>query len=277
MVTPDPSRSLPSSWRDHADRPVDRPDPPSIDATPFYLPIGEFQGDTYRRNAFAAHTETEIDALVGRLELQPGERILDVGCGDGRHLRSLARRGIGGVGIDVSPALVAAARDAAAVESSGWPDGVEVRFEVADARALPPADTLGGPFDAAWTLCQGAFGTSRDTDPAVLGRLVAAVPQGGRVAVTAFHALFAARHLVDGDAFDPVHLHHHQTSEVRGPDDARASFDLWTAAYTVPELVRLASDAGLRVDSVSGCEPGRYGDSSVALDDPELLLVGARR
>jgi poly(A) polymerase len=40
-----------------------------------------------------------------------------------------------------------------------------------------------------------------------------------------------------GDAFDPVHLVHHQVSEVRGPDHARRRFDLWTASYTVRDAV----------------------------------------
>jgi SAM-dependent methyltransferase len=36
--------------------------------------------------------------------------VLDVGCGPGRHVHALARRGVLGVGVDVSPAAVALAR-----------------------------------------------------------------------------------------------------------------------------------------------------------------------
>jgi hypothetical protein len=99
------------------------------------------------------------------------------------------------------------------------------------------------------------------------------------VVVTVFHALFAARHLAPGDAFDPVHGTHHQVSEVHGPDHQRRRFDLWTAAYTVREAARLLADAGLEVLSVRGVEPGAYGrraDGEVALDDPELLLLARR-
>jgi SAM-dependent methyltransferase len=263
------------SWRDHEDRPVDVPDVPPADAEPFYLPIGEFQGADYRRNAFAAGTGEELAALRDLVGLRAGTCVLDVGCGDARHLRAATRDpGIRGIGVDVSPALVAAGRSAAAAE------GIEVDLRVADARELPAVlgDRLGA-LDVAWSLCQGALGTSPATDPTVLAGLGAAVRPGGDVVVTLFHALFAARHLTPGDAFDPVHLVHHQVSEVRGPDHTRRRFDLWTAAYTVRDAVRLVADAGLELVTVRGAEPGAYGRrraGEVGLDDPELL-VHARR
>jgi SAM-dependent methyltransferase len=262
------------SWRDDADRPVEVPPVPGADAEPFYVPIGDFQGELYRRNAFAAGTVEEVAALRRIVDLGPGTRVLDVGCGDARHLRSLAADGVIGTGVDVSPGLVHAAQRAA--EEAG----VDVDLRVGDARDLRGvlADTLGG-FDVVWSLCQGALGTSPATDPAVLAGLAAAVRPGGSVIATFFHALFAARHLSPGDAFDPVHLVHHQTSEVHGPDHARRSFDLWTASYTVREAVRLAETAGLEVVDVRGVEPGAYGRRAageVALDDPELLVLARR-
>ena len=270
-----PPADLPPSWRDHRDAPVEVPDVPGPDEPAFYAPIGAFQGDLYRRNAFAAHTVVEVDALVRRLGIVAGQTVVDVGCGDGRHLRELARRGVHGVGVDVSDALTAAARTAAA-DLRGPAIG-EIRFLVGDARDLTAVDGVPQEAaDVAWSLCQGGFGTSPATDPAILHGLVGCVRPGGAVVLTAFHALFAARHLVDGDAFDPVNLTHHQCSEVRGPDDVRATFDLWTAAYTVRDLVRLAAEVGLDVVEVVGCEPGRYDGAGVALDDPELLLVARR-
>jgi len=279
MATP---ADLPPSWRDHLDRSAEVPHVPGPDEPAYYVPIGAFQGDLYRRNAFAAHTVVEVDALVARLAVRTSQTVVDIGCGDGRHLRELASRGVDGVGVDVSTELIAAAR-AAAAELDG--DGVgDLRFVVGDARDLgrvdgPPGPSDGvprGTADVAWSLCQGGFGTSPVSDPAILAGLAACVRAGGWVVLTAFHAVFAARHLVDGDAFDPVHLTHHQRAEVRGPDDSRATFDLWTAAYTVRDLVRLAGDAGLQVVDIVGCEPGRYDGTGVALDDPELLLIARR-
>lgn len=263
-----------SSWRNHRDEPVEVPEAPDGGAGSHYAAIGAFQGGDYRRNAFAKATEHEVDALSRRLGLLPGMGVLDIGCGDGRHLRELARRGLGGLGIDLSEELVLAARAAAAAEGLDTVD-----FLAADAReflagwAEAPAPP---PFDAGLSLCQGAFGTSLVTDRAVMHGLAHHVRPGGVVALTAFHALFAARHLVEGDAFDPVTGRHHHRAEVHGPDGERRTWDLWTTAWTVRELVALAEEAGLAVLDVVGCEPGRYDGQGVGLDDPELLLVARR-
>jgi SAM-dependent methyltransferase len=260
-----------SAWRDHDDQPTSRPEPPGPEAAAFYAPIGDFQGAEYRRNAFAQATAAEAAALSDRLRIGPGASVLDVGCGDARHLRWLAREaGARGVGVDVSAGLLAAA--AAAVREEGCAGAV--RLLRADARRLPIRE---GAFDAAYSVCQGGFGTHPHTDRDVLDGVVRAVRRGGRVAFTAFHALFAVRHLVPGDAFDPHRLVHHQESEVIGPDGQRRRFDLWTSSYTAREVAELASAAGLDVLHVDGCEPGRYGDEGLALDDPELLVVGVRR
>ncbi len=284
-VTPPTGRS----WRDAEDRPVVAPPVPGPETAPFYLPIGEFQGGDYRRNAFAAGTGEEVSvlqAIVGaavdpgsvpghRGELPSGSVVLDVGCGDARHLRALLSRqpDLVGVGTDISPGLLAAGRAATTPQ-------LQLDLVVGDARDLWAV--LGdrvGTFDVAWSLCQGALGTSPASDPEVLRGLAAAVRPGGVVVVTLFHALFAARHLAPGDAFDTIELVHHQRAEVRGPDHARRPFDLWTASYTVREAVWLVEQAGLEVSGVRGVEPGHYGrraDGQVGLDDPELLLVAHR-
>jgi len=46
-------------------------------------------------------TKKQVDFIIDTLKLNKGDRVLDVGCGIGRHLIELAKRGIKGVGIDV--------------------------------------------------------------------------------------------------------------------------------------------------------------------------------
>ena len=267
--------SLPSQWRDHRDRPVDRPDAPGAEREAYYTPLMEFQGADYERNAFTMGTTAEVDALADRLDLTASTTILDVGCGTGRHLRALATDpGCRGVGVDAAPTLVEVARRSV-------PPGADLSFAVGDGRSLLEVPAVAsmvadGGADVVWTLCQGAFGTSPATDRDVLAGMAAAVRPEGTVVVTAFHALFAVRHLVEGDAYDVVHGVHHQRTEVRGPDHARQHFDLWTTAYTVGEVVSLCEGVGLAVEDVVGCEPGRYDATEVRLDDPELLVVARK-
>ncbi|MGO1166171.1 MAG: methyltransferase domain-containing protein [Janibacter sp.] len=87
----------------------------------------------------AAHAARTVDNSAGYLveHLEPGQRVLDVGCGPGSITLDLARRVAPGqvTGIDSSDTVIARAR--AAAESVG--DAV-TQFEPADAMQLPYPD-----------------------------------------------------------------------------------------------------------------------------------------
>ncbi len=241
---------------------ADRPD------GDWFNPVAEFLGTAYLRNAFTKGTEQEVEYLVGTLGLEPGQRVLDVGCGPGRHSLALARRGFEVVGVDLSPDFVALAREAAAEE------GLSIRFEQVDVRTL----AYDGEFDAAICLCQGGFGLLGGADEAeVFGRIVAAVRPAGGLALSAFHTAFAVRHLEDGESFDPATGVLHEMATVRNPAGEERPFELWTTCFTTRELVLLAQRHGVDVQTVAGVTPGGYRSAPPTLDDPELLLVGRRR
>jgi SAM-dependent methyltransferase len=228
--------------------------------------LADFVGPAYLRNAFTMGTEQEVGFLVDALGLEPGARVLDVGCGPGRHALALARRGIAVHGVDLSDAFVALARTAAEAE------GLPATFAVQDVRTL--AET---GFDAAICLCQGGFGLLGGADDAaVLGRIAAAVTPGGAVGVTAFSAYFALRFLEDGEEFDPVHGVVHEVATVRAESGEEREFDLWTTCFTARELDLLARAAGLDVLGVHGVSPGAYGRSAPTLRHHELLLLARR-
>jgi len=238
------------------------------DAKDWFNPVAEFLGTAYLRNAFTKGTEQEVEYLVGALGLEPGRRVLDVGCGPGRHSLALARRGFDVVGVDLSPDFLALARDTAAAE------GLTARFDQLDVRSLAYA----AEFDAAICLCQGGFGLLGGRDEsAVFGRIVAALRPGGALAVSAFHTAFAVRHLEDGESFDPVTGVLHEIATVRNQSGEERPFDLWTTCFTPRELTMLAAHHDVDVHSVSGVTPGGYRAAPPMLDDPELLLLGHRR
>jgi len=63
------------------------------------------------RYAASARFVAELgEPLIGLLAPKPGERILDLGCGDGALTEKLAATGATVVGVDASPEMVAAAR-----------------------------------------------------------------------------------------------------------------------------------------------------------------------
>jgi SAM-dependent methyltransferase len=70
-------------------------------------------GQEWRADRYATHARFVTDLGAPVLELlaaRPGERILDLGCGDGALTEQIARAGVDVVGADAAPDFVAAAR-----------------------------------------------------------------------------------------------------------------------------------------------------------------------
>jgi SAM-dependent methyltransferase len=114
----------------------------------------------YRREAgFVAELGRPLFQL---LQPAPGEKILDLGCGDGRLTAELAATGAEVIGCDLALEQVAAAR------------GLELRVVAATGTRLPFA---AGSFDA--VLSNAALHWMRDS-PAVLAETARVLRPGGR-------------------------------------------------------------------------------------------------
>ena len=89
--------------------------------------------DSGRAESMERGHRPATESATSHWQLQTGDVVLDVGCGNGWALRMLVHQGADrGVGIDVSPGMIERARNAS--------DGSRFRFEVADAQALPLKD-----------------------------------------------------------------------------------------------------------------------------------------
>lgn len=163
--------------------------------------------------------------------------------------------------------------------SSRWPETRPRRTGCRRASWSATSASLAydGEFDAVVCLCQGGFGLLGGRDePWAFERIAAALRPGGRLALTAFSAAFAARFLEAGESFDPATGVLHERSVVPNEDGEEEVFDLWTTCFTARELELLARRAGLDAVGVHGVAPGRYGTAPPTLDDPELLLLARR-
>jgi SAM-dependent methyltransferase len=231
----------------------------------WFEPIADHLGGAYLRYSFTKGTRQEVDFLVPALGLEPGMRVLDVGCGPGRHAYALAERGISVHGIDVSQRFI----DIAAADA---PDGAS--FERLDARRL----AFEGEFDAAICLCQGAFGlmTADGHDETVIAGMARALRRGGRLALSAFSSYFVVKHW-EGADFDADSGVNHERTEVRNEAGEAIETSLWTGCYTPRELRMLCDSYGLRVDSISSVEPGAYCLDPPSVDTAEFLLLATHR
>lgn len=141
------------------------------------VPTHDWNGDSGDRwAANLARLDVMLEdfgnAAIRAANAQPGEQILDIGCGSGTSTFPLAERvGPGGhvLGVDISGQLVEVARAAA-------PAGAPVEFLCADAATAP---LQGGSFD----LLFSRFGVMFFDDPvAAFTHMRRALKPGGRLA-----------------------------------------------------------------------------------------------
>ena len=131
-----------------------------------------WSAEGYQTNArFVSDLAGEVFAWLAP---GPGERILDVGCGDGALTERIAAAGARVVGIDASSSMVEAARARGLDAHLG--DAAELAFD--------------GEFDAVFS--NAALHWVRDAERAALGMARALVPGGRLVAEFGGHGNVAA-------------------------------------------------------------------------------------
>lgn len=225
----------------------------------------------YDGQPFTAATDAEVAFVCDVLALEPGASVVDVGCGTGRHAVSLAARGLRVTGVDLSPAMLARARDRAEAA------GVEVELLEADARALPSI----GPFDAAICLCEGAFCLVADGveplehDRSVLASIHRVLRPSARLLLTGLNAARMLAAWRSGETEGDVDLLT-LTESTEHAVDGGATVRL-REHYHLPDTLRLLAEAvGFAVEAVWAGGAGDWRREPPTVEDYELMLLGRR-
>jgi len=202
-------------------------------------------------------SRAQVDFVIEKLALQPGARILDLCCGQGRHLLDLMKRGYEVVGVDLSEYMLAKCREVAEK------DGLKPNLIEADMREI----AFDSEFDAVINLFT-SFGylESDDEDQKVLDAVSRALKPGGRFLMDihnrdAFMARFVERTWSENSRGDIILEDRHFDSttgrnnsrEITIHADGRRSertYSLRIHAYT--EIAKMLASSALEVQSVWG-------------------------
>jgi SAM-dependent methyltransferase len=120
---------------------------------------------------FARYLEAGALEFLARLEIAPGTRMLDAGCGAGQIAIPAAKAGARVTGIDIAANLIAQARQRAAAAR------VKVQFDEGDAEDLPYPDAS---FDLVVSLIGAMFAPRPEL---VAAELLRVCRSGGRIAM----------------------------------------------------------------------------------------------
>lgn len=85
-------------------------------------------------NRFAPDRPADLDRTAAALQITPGSRLLDAGCGSGQFALEMAARGAGVTGVDLSPTMIERAR------AHGAERGIAVEWRVGDLTTVPDPD-----------------------------------------------------------------------------------------------------------------------------------------
>ncbi|OGV20427.1 MAG: SAM-dependent methyltransferase [Ignavibacteria bacterium RIFOXYA2_FULL_37_17] len=113
----------------------------------WYEELFENYAMKYDNECFVQGTVGECDFIEKEIGYNKTAKILDIGCGTGRHTIELTKRGYNVVGVDLSESQLKRAKEKAAEQK------LQIVFQKHDARNLPFANE----FDLAIMLCEGAF------------------------------------------------------------------------------------------------------------------------
>ncbi len=250
----------------------------------WYESLFENYARKYDKEPFVQGTAGECDFIEAEIGRNKSLKIIDIGCGTGRHAIELTKRGYHVTGVDLSENQIKRAKEKAKDAA------VTIDFQIQDARNLP----FDGEFDLAIMLCEGGF-SLMETDEMnfeILKSATKALKSKGKFIFTTLNGLFPLFHSVS---------EFYKSAQIEGQSQCKeCSFDLETfrdhnkaifeddsgnkkelkcnERYYVPsEITWLLKTLGFKKIDIYGAKLGAYSrNNKLTTDDFEMLVVAEK-
>lgn len=247
----------------------------------WYEELFENYGKKYDSEVFTKGTTGECDFIEKEVKYNKHIRILDIGCGTGRHSIELAKRGYDVTGIDLSESQLCRAKETAAKE------GISINFMIRDARQLEFSDA----FDLVIMLCEGAF-PLMETDEMnfqILQSATRALKNHGKIIFTTLNGLFPLFHSVKdfldthnesgnakygNDSFDLMTFRNYSTIEVEDDSGHKKTLQCNERYYVPSEITWLLKTLNYKIINIFGANLGAFNrNDKLTTNDLEMLVI----
>jgi len=250
----------------------------------WYEALFENYGNKYDNENFVQGTIGECDFIEKEINFNKSLKIIDIGCGTGRHSIELAKRGYNLTGIDLSESLLERAKEKA-LELN-----LQINFQKHDARDLPFANE----FNLAIMLCEGAF-PLMETDERnyeILKNAANSLRSNGTLIFTTLNGLFPLFHSVkdflassteEGNAtygnnsFDLMTFRDYNVTTVEDDFGNKKELNCNERYYVPPEITWLLKSLGFKIIDIFGAKLGAFSRSDkLTTEDYEMLVIAKK-
>jgi 2-polyprenyl-3-methyl-5-hydroxy-6-metoxy-1,4-benzoquinol methylase len=250
----------------------------------WYELLFENYGQKYDAESFTQGTAGECDFIENELKSDKSLKILDVGCGTGRHSIELAKRGFDVTGIDLSESQLARAREKAETNN------LKIDFRKEDARNLPFSDE----FHVAIMLCEGGF-PLMETDEmnyGILRSVTKSLKKDGKFIFTTLNGLFPLYHSVEefcgsaagngnatyrNNTFDLMTFRDHNITEFEDDFGNKKTIESNERYYVPSEITWLLKSLGYKKIEIFGAKLGAFSrNDKLTSTDFEMLVIAGK-